>query len=54
VVTTTHPKKLNRHLLVVTLIDNGQLSVLCIPQGFELHYAVNFLDHFALTQHLLP
>ncbi|WIA23561.1 hypothetical protein OEZ85_000287 [Tetradesmus obliquus] len=24
------------------------------PQGFELHYAVNFLGHFALTQHLLP
>jgi NAD(P)-dependent dehydrogenase (short-subunit alcohol dehydrogenase family) len=23
-------------------------------QGFELHYAVNFLGHFALTQHLLP
>jgi NAD(P)-dependent dehydrogenase (short-subunit alcohol dehydrogenase family) len=23
-------------------------------QGFQLHYAVNFLAHFALTQHLLP
>ncbi|KAF8061130.1 ENV9 [Scenedesmus sp. PABB004] len=24
------------------------------PQGFELHWATNFLGHFALTQHLLP
>eukprot|EP00775_Hariotina_reticulata_P007691 gene7691-7891_t len=24
------------------------------PQGFEIHYATNFLGHFALTQHLLP
>jgi NAD(P)-dependent dehydrogenase (short-subunit alcohol dehydrogenase family) len=24
----------------------------CILQGFELHYAVNFLGHFALTQYL--
>jgi NAD(P)-dependent dehydrogenase (short-subunit alcohol dehydrogenase family) len=23
-------------------------------QGFEIHYATNFLGHFALTQHLLP
>jgi NAD(P)-dependent dehydrogenase (short-subunit alcohol dehydrogenase family) len=26
----------------------------CILQGFELHYVVNFLGHFTLTQHLLP
>jgi NAD(P)-dependent dehydrogenase (short-subunit alcohol dehydrogenase family) len=25
-----------------------------VLQGFELHYATNFLGHFALTQHLLP
>lgn len=24
------------------------------PQGHEIHYATNFLGHFALTQHLLP
>jgi NAD(P)-dependent dehydrogenase (short-subunit alcohol dehydrogenase family) len=23
-------------------------------QGFEIHYATNFLGHFALAQHLLP
>lgn len=23
-------------------------------QGYEIHYATNFLGHFALTQHLLP
>jgi len=23
-------------------------------QGFEIHYATNFLGQFALTQHLLP
>jgi NAD(P)-dependent dehydrogenase (short-subunit alcohol dehydrogenase family) len=25
-----------------------------VDQGFEIHYATNFLGHFALTQHLLP
>jgi hypothetical protein len=24
------------------------------PQGYEIHYATNFLGHFALTHHLLP
>jgi NAD(P)-dependent dehydrogenase (short-subunit alcohol dehydrogenase family) len=38
-------------LLLLTLLL--LLFSLCL-QGFELHYAVNFLGHFALTQHLLP
>jgi NAD(P)-dependent dehydrogenase (short-subunit alcohol dehydrogenase family) len=28
--------------------------VLLLLQGYELHWATNFLGHFALTQHLLP
>jgi NAD(P)-dependent dehydrogenase (short-subunit alcohol dehydrogenase family) len=34
--------------------DECLLFCRCTTQGFELHYAINFLGHFALTQHLLP
>jgi NAD(P)-dependent dehydrogenase (short-subunit alcohol dehydrogenase family) len=30
------------------------LVMVFLSQGFEIHYATNFLGHFALTQHLLP